>query len=552
MLCAVVVLSTGCRQSAAPPAMPPASASAPVPDAGARFTDVASAAGIDYQWRIAGSRPLTILQTIGNGCAFLDYDNDGALDILLVGSPMALYHGDGHGHFTDVTAALGLDRLHGQFLGCATGDIDNDGYEDVYLSGYRTGALLRNVGGKAFQDVSGQAGLAPQPWGTACAFGDIDGDGKLDLYVGNYLKFDAQSRQLCDNGGHKTSCSPLYYPAEKGVLYRNLGAGRFQDVTKAWGALAVPGKALGAAFADYDGSGRRSLAIANDQEPGDLLRNDGGRFVDIGESSGVAYSDRGEAQSGMGIDWGDYDNDGKLDLVVATFQNEAKSLYQNKGQGVFVDRSFATGLAPQTLVNLAFAAKWLDYDNDGWLDLMLTNGHVADNVADYEPGHTYRQPTQLFHGEAGASFADVSVQAGPAMQKPIVGRGLAVGDYDNDGRVDALVVDSEGPPMLLHNESLNAGHWLSLSLAGVKSNRDAIGAIVTVEAAGVQQTRHCHTDGSYLSASDRRVHVGLGKATSATITVRWPSGQVNKFVDIPSDRRIALHEGASRFDVLVP
>jgi hypothetical protein len=503
---------------------------------------------------VRGKRPLNILQTIGNGCAFLDYDNDNHLDVLLVGSPLALYRGDGRGHFADVTQAVGFDKLSGHFLGCCVGDYDNDGFEDVYLSAYRGGLLLNNKSGKIFKDVTRAVGVAPQPWGTSCAFGDVDNDGRLDLYIGNYIAFGPKTNpQLCDFLGIKSACGPRFYPPQRGALYRNQG-GKFRDVTKAWGADKVSGKALGVAFLDFDGSGRQSLAIANDEMPGDLLRNLGGKFKNIGASSGTALGSNGSAQAGMGIDWGDYDNDRRVDLIVTTFVNQAKPIYRNEGDGLFSDNSTPLGLTQSTLPYIAFGVKWFDYDNDGWLDLLIANGHVQDNIADIDIGRLYRQPTQLFRNVNGQRFEDMSAQAGEDLPRRIVGRGLAVGDYDNDGRVDALVVDSEGEPLLLRNETLNVGNWLQIKLRGKKgkqeegrgSNRDGIGAIVTVEANGRKLIRHCATDGSYLSASDRRVHVGLGKATSATIAVRWTSGATDVYKNVVANRVVVLREGATQ------
>jgi hypothetical protein len=540
------VAEPGCIRTAN---LRPPTVSVPIPasgvtgSTGAHFVDATEQAGLDYRWSISGKRPLNILQTIGNGCALLDVDQDGSLDILLVGPKTALYRGDGHGRFTNVTAAFGLDRLSGHFLGCAVGDYDNDGFPDVYLSAYRGGVLLHNEGGRAFRDVTGVSGIRSQPWGTSCAFADIDGDGKLDLYIGNYVQFGPHSVQLCAMRGVQSACGPHYYSAEKGVLYHNLGGGKFEDATRAWGAESVTGKALGVAIADYDGSGRQSIAIANDEVPGDLLRNTGARFADAGVLSGTAVDDNGRAHGGMGIDWGDYDNDGKLDLAIATFQNEAKCVYHNEGGGIFADRSSALGVADPTRPYVAFGIKFFDFDNDGFLDLIMANGHVQDNISDVDGTTTYKQPVKLFRNCGGRSFQDVSSGAGPMFASKIVGRGLAVGDYDNDGEVDVLIVDSEGAPHLLHNGTRNAGNWLSLKLQGVRSNRDGIGALLTIEANGLTQLRRCATDGSYLSASDVRVHAGVGAAMSARVTVQWPGGTCTTYEAVPANRVSILREG---------
>ena len=529
-----------------PPAAPTGTAALGSPSSvKSLLVDVAARAGLHYQWTIPGPRPLDILQTIGNGCAFLDYNNDGNLDVLLIGPKLALYKGDGHGHFTDVTHETCLDKLTGHFLGCAVGDYDNDGYDDVYVSGYRTGLLLHNEHGRGFKDVTRAAGLAAQPWGSSAAFGDIDNDGRLDLYVGDYAQFDPKvSHRTCLDHGVSTGCGPSSYPAEHGVLYHNDGQGRFHDATRDWGLQRSDGKTLGAAFADYDASGRPSLYLANDETPGDLYHNQGRKFEEVGRPSGTAYDGRFRTHAGMGIDWSDYDNDSRPDLFSDAFLGEPKSVFHNEGHGLFQDRSTSLLLASATLPYVAFGAKWLDFDNDGWDDLIIANGHVFDNIARAEKTASYREPTQLFRNDRGRLFQNLSSSAGPALLRPIVGRGLAVGDFDNDGRVDVLVVDAEGTPLLLHNESVPVGHWLSLKLVGTRSNRDGIGASVTVVAGGLTQTRTCHTDGSFLSASDVRVHVGLGQATSVpTLTVSWPSGQRDVFHHVQADQSLRLVEG---------
>jgi len=510
---------------------------------GLRFAEVAEKSGINYLWEVQGKRPLTILQTIGNGCAFFDYDNDGNLDILLVGRETVLYKGDGKGKFSDVSAATGIGKLTGHLLGCAVGDYDNDGFADVYLSAYRGGVLLHNQGGKAFSNVTKSSGIAAQPWASSCSFADLDGDGKLDLYICNYAQFGPNTKpQLCEFNGILSSCGPKFYLPEKGVVYRNLGSGKFQDVTKAAGADKVSGRALGVAIADFDSSGRQSIAIANDELHGDLLHNLGKtRFKNVGTESGTATDSDGNVHGGMGIDWGDYDNDGKLDLFVATFQHEAKNVYRNEGDGLFTDNSARLGLVDKTAEMVTFGVKWFDADNDGHLDLILANGHVQDNIAAIDKAATYRQPIKLFRNLSGTGFEDAGKTAGAIFEQRFVGRGLAVGDYDNDGKMDALVVDSEGKPLLLHNETPAAGSWLLLKLVGSKGNRDGIGALVTVEADGKKLLRHSATDGSYLSASDRRVHFGLGKAATATITVKWTNGTTT-VKDVPVNQVLTVRE----------
>ena len=514
------------------------------------FSDVTDKSGIDYKWTIPGSRPLNILQTIGNGCAFLDYDNDGNQDILLVGTQLALYKGDGKGGFTDVTKKLGLDKLTGHFLGCAVGDVDGDGYDDLFISGYRTGILLKNERGERFSDVTKQSGIKPQPWGTSCAFAEtVPGSGKLDLYVGNYAVFGPNEVQLCKEGSLMTSCGPRYYKEIPGVFYRNDGKGHFTDITKATEVMPSRGRTLGVAFADFNGSGKPGLALANDENPGDLfepLQGTAPKYKNIGQSSSVAYDRDGNVHGGMGTDWGDFDNDGKLDLFVATFYGEVKCLYKNNGDSSFSEVGIPTGLGALTSPYVAFGCKFIDYDNDGWLDIAIANGHVQDNIQDINHAATYLESFQLFRNRTTSptGFEEVSGSCDPKAIRPIVGRGMASGDYDNDGRDDLLIVDSEGKPLLLHNDVSNGSHWLGVKLDGRKSNRDGYGAILTLKSGGRTLVRHCHSDGSYLSASDKRVRFGLGASAKVDeLTVKWPSGEKTVYANPPADKYISIVEG---------
>ena len=549
---------TGCRfgnRSEKSPAFAPSASrnnfspprtSPPVDHQHPYFREVAQEAGLHYKWEVPGKRPLNILQTIGNGCAFLDYDNDGNLDIILVGPKLALYHGDGKGHFTDVTHAMGLDRLQGRFLGCCVGDYDNDGWKDIYISGFRTGILLHNEQGKGFRDVTAQAGLKPQAWGASCAFADIDGDGYLDLYVCNYVNFDpATDLLLCPYKGVLTGCGPNDYQAAEGVLYHNERGRAFTDVTSKW-KLQTRGKGLGVAFADFKRSGRVGFAVANDLQFGDLYENQWrSTFSNIGTASGTGADQDGQAHAGMGIDWGDYDNDGLFDLFVTTFRDETKCLYHNDGQGVFHVVSAQAGIDRPTLPYVGWGCKFFDADNDGWLDLIIANGHVQDNIGRFEKA-TYREPTLFLHNLQGkpTTFADSTQSAGLGQLPLIVGRGLAVGDYDNDGRVDVLVVDSEGRPLLLHNDTTVANHWLGLNLIGTgRCNRDGYGAVVTFRDEHKRLLRQCHPGGSYLSSSDPRVHVGLGQETIKSVTILWPDGKSQSWTDLESDRYYTVKEG---------
>jgi hypothetical protein len=544
---ALVIAAAGCRTTGGTPPAAPVNDGAAEQAAQARFVDVREKAGIRFRYTIPGSRPTNILQTMPGGCAFVDYDNDGNLDVLLISQTVALYRGDGQGGFSDVTHDTGLDTLgSGLWMGCAVGDYDGDGFSDIYISKYRGGALLHNDAGQRFSDTSREAGIPPQKWGTACAFGDYDNDGKLDLYIGNYIQFGPNDIQLCNVKNIKTSCSPSVYKPERGLLYRNEGGGRFRDVTRETGMDKATGKVLGVLFLDADGSGRQSLFLANDGVPSDLMINtDGGHFKNVGEVSGVAYTESGKPYGGMGVDQADVDGDGLQDLTVGTFALENKFIFMNQGNGVFVDRSAPMGVAMPAMPYLTFGAKFFDFDNDGSSDVIFANGYVADNVHEYEPTREYRQPTLLFRNNGGTGFTDLSRLAGPDLQKPIVGRGCAVGDYDNDGRVDVLIADCEGAPLLLHNETPSPGHYLSLKLVATKGNRDAYGAIVTAEYDGKRKVQVCQTQGSYLSASDKRVHFGLGAAKSAEITIRWPDGTKETCGTFAADREVTITQGAA-------
>lgn len=526
----------------------------PAPRVALQFIDRAETSGLKYEWVANGKRPLTILGTIGNGCAFLDYDNDGSLDIFLIGSKFALFHGDGKGNFTDVSEATGLSRLSGYFLGCAVADYDNDGFQDIYISGYHTGLLLHNEAGKQFQDVTQKAGLSSQPWGSCSAFAEtVPGSGQLDLFVGNYYRFEnaPDIPQLCDINGTKTSCGPPSYKPLLGVFYKNQGDGTFKQANEDISISLSSGGALGAAFVPTATGKPPTLVIANDEQPTDLMvpNDSSGKVVyeNWGMSAGIAVNSLGANYGGMGVDGADYDNDGQLDLFIVAFQNEINNLFHNTGKSLFENVSLSSGISPKRFSKMfvAFGCKFADFDNDGWQDLMVTNGHTRDNAEKFDETTTYRQPTQVFQNLGGnpARFEEVSTKVGRDVQRQIVGRGLAVGDYDNDGRVDALIVDSEGKPLLLHNESVGAGNSARIRLVGTKSNRDGIGALLIATVGGQKLTRLCHTDGSYFSASDKRVSFGLGRETKIdTLEVVWPSGKTDTFHDIKSGD-VTLTEG---------
>ncbi len=563
---ALFALSCGCghppaaQMDGTPLASPaPASSSAASP-AAPLFDNILPTSGIDFAVRQTRT-PLNIHETLGHGVALVDVDGDGLLDIVLVAPDrVRLYRNLGNYRFTDITPVSGL-RQPGYWEGVAVGDIDNDGRPDLYLCGYNCSALYHNEGGGRFRDITNEAGLQVLPpdkegtadWRTSALFADLDGDGRPDLYVCRYAEFNSHVPQLCSEIGktQKFSCSPDMYKPQHGLLYRNLvgasGLARFEDITKSAGLADSGGRALAVACADYDRQGRLSLVIANDERPGDLFANQGGmRFVNQGATSGTAYSAEGSVHGGMGADWADIDGDGKLDLFVSTYGSEIKALYRSLGNGLFSETAQQAGLGDSLRPYVTFGCKFLDYDNDGWPDLMTASGHVLDNTATVYPGTQYRQPVQLFHNERGV-FREVTAQMGAGARQMIVGRGLAVGDLNNTGHLDAVVTNLDGSPLLLKNGARDTNHWLTLHLIGTRSGRDAMGALVSVDAGGRTRVVQAANAGSFLSVSDSRVHVGLGTTDRAErMRVHWPDGHEDTYANVAADQFLQITEGASQ------
>lgn len=541
-------LLSGCNASRASRSSATAPA-APSSRADALFIDQHSASGIDF--RTANDKVgLTILETLGHGAALCDFDADGNLDLVLLGvNRVALYRGDGKFRFADVTAASGL-RQPGHWHGTATGDFDGDGRVDLYLCGYGRSALYRNLGGMRFRDVTREAGVDVKPpgrdgipeWRSSAAFVDIDHDGKLDLYVLRYVKFGPHTPQLCDKGSLKIACDPQSYDTQRGVLYRNLGSGKFADETAKRGLHKASGHALGVTCSDFNGDGWIDIAVANDERPGDLFRNRGkGRFEQIGPQSGTAFDAFGHVHAGMGIDSSDYDRDSQMDLFVTTFEKEEKTLYRNLGHGVFTDMSLSTGLSEPLQPWIAWGARFLDFDNDGWPDLLVANGHVHDQAKRINPQTDYPQPLILLRNKAGRTFENVSAQAGPAFQRTLVGRAICTGDIDNDGGIDAVVTNAEGQPLLLRNGASPRGHWLSVRLEGPAGNRQGVGARITLQTSGGKRIHDVSTAGGFMAANDVRAHFGLGlKEQIQGVTVRWPDGTLQQFGAQPANRQVSL------------
>jgi tetratricopeptide (TPR) repeat protein len=535
------------------------------PDSGGlAFRDDAEAAGLRFTFHNGATPARQLPETMSGGIAVLDYDGDGWLDVYAVqGGPFPppagtegqgqgqgqgdrLFRNRGDGTFEDVTARSGLaalDGTRGYGHGVATGDYDNDGHTDLFRTGWRSYTLFRNRGDGTFEDATAAAGLGgDRDWPTSAALADLDGDGDLDLYVCHYLDWDSSHPRACPDSsaqGRPGYCSPRDFPALPDHLFRNDG-GRFVDVTAAAGIVDRDGRGLGVVAADLDDDNRVDLFVANDATPQYLFHNLGGlRFEEVALDSGVAANAEGGFQAGMGIACGDQDGDGRLDLVVTNFYGESTTLFRNLGNNVFGDATATAGLASQTRFLLGFGVCILDADNDGWLDLATANGHVND----YRPRVPYAMPAQLLIGMPGGRLIDVSATAGAPWQVPRVGRGLAVADLDNDGACDLLLVAQNEPLVFLHNLT-RGGHHVTFILEGTASNRDGVGARLTLVAGGRRQVSQRLGGGSYLSASAGRLHFGLGTADRVdSLEVRWPSGRVDRFSQLAADVIYRLREG---------
>jgi hypothetical protein len=530
-------------------------ASSPAPASPVTFRDVTRAWGITWRHDMGLSGQRMMVETMGSGGALLDFDNDGDLDVYLInGAPMpgyrgsaalhdALYRNDGPGRFTEVTTAAGTGDTHyGQ--GICAADYDNDGHLDIYLANYGPNTLYRNRGDGTFENVTAAAGVEDPLWGSSCAFLDYDRDGRVDLFVVNYVDFTPANNKFCGDYPNNISayCHPNVYNGQPDRLFRNNGDGTFTDVAEAAGISARFGNGLGVVAGDSDNDGDVDLYVANDKTPNTLYANNGdGTFTDVTLLAGVGYSLDGEPWAGMGTDFGDIDTDGDLDLVVTNLDFENNNLYRNEGGHVFSDVSFASGIGAISMSYVGFGADFLDYDNDGRMDLIIANGHILDNAPHFNDATTYAQRNFVFHGE-GERLREVGLESGPDMAIPNVARGLASGDVDDDGDLDLLFTVCGGAPRLFLNDGGNARDWVALRLAGRASNRSAIGARVTLPGPHGPLIEEVRAGSSYQSQSDLRLHFGLGPRGAAArapleAVIRWPSGE-SQTVRLPSTGRL--------------
>lgn len=528
------------------------------------LVDVAAEAGVTLLNLHGDATKDFVVDANGNGAAWFDYDGDGDMDALIVGGStreriaaggdrlVTLYRNDGRGRFADVTLEGRLER-RGWGMGACVADYDNNGTADVYVTAFGTNALYRNTGNGTFMDVTRTAGVGEPRWSMNCAFGDYDRDGDVDLYVANHLVFDGdaipgRSSSVCTHEGLAVYCGPRGLVGESDTLYRNDGDGTFTDVSKAAGIAEHAYYGFGVLFSDLDDDGWPDIFVANDSVPNLWFRNRGdGTFSEEGLIRGLALDNEGREQASMGAAAGDYNGDGHLDVIVTNFSEDYNTLYGNDPIGVFSDVTYQAGLGTSSWWRLGWGVGFVDIDNDALLDVFVANGHVYPDVGTLNRGSTYNQANQLFRNLGTGQFQDVSRTAGPGLRVERSSRGAAFGDYDNDGDVDVLVVNMNDRPTLLRNETNQGHHWVTIRLVGTASNRDGIGARITLTARGRTQTSEVRSGGSYLSHHDLRAHFGLGDAAVVErVRIRWPSGTLDTIEALPSDSFYDIREGAGR------
>ncbi len=527
------------------------------------FVDVTASSGVAFSAKASHTSKKYLIETMGSGVALFDYDNDGRLDIFLVnGAPLAdptqpgtipkktgpaywnrLYRQMKDGSFEDVTEKAGLQGTNYD-MGVAVGDYDNDGFEDLYVTGYGGNHLYHNNGDGTFSDVTAQSGTAGDGWSTSAAWVDLDNDGHLDLVVSRYIKFDFNDIWCGERlPEYRSYCHPDLFSPVTPLVYHNEGNGRFTEVSAKLG-IDKPGKGLGIAIADYDRDGHPDIVVANDSMVEFLYRHKpDGTFEENGLIAGSAVDSDGRTYAGMGVDFQDYDNDGLPDLVITDLANQKYALYRNNGDGSFDYASHTSGLAVATMLHSGWGAKFLDYDNDGLKDLVIAQGHDIDNVQLTFPQLHYKEPLLLMRNVGHGKFVDVSVESGAIFKQAWVGRGLAVGDLDNDGLEDLVVTTNDGPAYVIRNVTKTRNHWLTLDLVGHKSNRDAVGAVIKLVTSTGAQWWTVSTAGSYLSASDKRAHFGLGADSVAkSIEIAWPSGIHQALDNVKGDQILRVDE----------
>lgn len=530
------------------------------PSTQVQFVDITSVAGITWNLKALAPGPKYLIETMGGGGGFIDYNGDGRLDIYLVcysQTPQpagaaklrdVLYRNNGDGTFTDVTDNAGISNsMRG--TGLAVGDYNNDGWPDMYVTGYGASKLYRNNGNGTFTDVTGRAGVDNNLWGTSSAFFDYDNDGYLDLYVCNYLTYD-EANLPCTLYDGKPYCLIQNFKGSSSKLFHNNRDGTFTDVSEKARIANPRGKGLGVVALDYDNDGRIDVFQANDAAANFLYHNNGdGTFSEVALEAGVAFDPNGNARGGMGVDAEDLDNDGYLEIFVANFSGQTNALFHNERDGIFTETTNKLGLGTVSIPMSGFGARFLDYNNDGLIDLFVHNGHPFEPINKIFPETTFTEPPFLFEN-TGKGFREVAAEHGVSLKKFYSGRGLAIGDFDNDGDSDLLLMNVGEPPVLLRNDGGNRSHWLGIKLVGTKSNRDGIGATIIVTAQGRRRTTQRLGGGSYCSASDPRLLFGLGAVTKIDqLEVRWPSGKISTLKNINANQYLTIKEGATNSQV---
>ncbi len=521
-----------------------------------QFTRITDEAGIQFRHFNGATGEKHLVETMGGSAAFFDYNNDDYLDIYLVnGAPLTrktpdvqptnhLYRNNGDGTFTDVTQHAGVGDT-GYGIGCCVADYDNDGYRDLFITNFGKNILYRNNGDGTFSDISKQVGITDESlFSAGCAFADYDNDGWLDLVVVNYVLLNLENVPDCSQEGIPAYCRPEEFSPAPDRLYRNNGNGTFTNITQDAG-ITLLGRGLGVVWTDIDNNGWLDLYIANDREANFLYKNNGdGTFTEIAELHGIARNEHGDAESSMGIDTADYDNDGDLDMILTHYQAETNTLYQNDGYGVFWDVTAQSHIGEPTHLPLAWGTGFVDFDNDGWLDLFFANGHLHDNVELLQEVGVYKQQNQLFHNSGNGIYTDITDQCGNGLQIKKSSRGSIFGDYDNDGDMDILVTNIGDTPDLLRNDTPTNNNWISIKLIGKKTNRDAIGSKVTLQYGETSKIIEIKSGGSYLSHNQFQLQTGLGTAKMVDqIIINWQNGVQDVIKDVQSNQRLTIKEG---------